>query len=120
MGVPKRVVVTGEAINYLIGKGSSIFFKRIKTLSSHRRTKNVQEKDYDGDMKFIILLLLISCGKPKDEERCRGGEEMQMMCQVEWAEEFRSFTIPSWVKNQCQSFYPTPGCYYDSSKRHYW
>jgi hypothetical protein len=75
-------------------------------------------------MKKLILMFVIiviqGCGDNKKGERCRGADEMQMLCQVEWAEEFRSFTIPEWVKNQCQNFYPSPGCYYDSSKRHYW
>ena len=75
-------------------------------------------------MRILILTFLIlslyACGKNEEGERCRGAEEMQMVCQVEWAEEYRAYTIPEWVKNQCVSFYPTPGCYYDSSKRHYW
>ena len=71
-------------------------------------------------LMILMLISSLSCGKNKDGERCRGGEEMQMQCQVVWAEEFHSFTIPAWVKNQCVDFYPAPGCYYDSSKRHYW
>ena len=68
----------------------------------------------------LMIILLSGCGDPKKGERCRGAEEMQMLCQVEWAEEYRAIIIPEWVKNQCKNFYPAPGCYYDSSKRHYW
>jgi hypothetical protein len=72
-------------------------------------------------LTFLILFLLaMSCGKNEDAERCRGAEEMQMLCQVEWAEEYGAYTIPERVKNQCTYFYPSPGCYYDSSKKHYW
>jgi hypothetical protein len=75
-------------------------------------------------ISFLILLLtlLLGCGKEgdKDPSRCRGADEMQMVCQVEWAEENYNLTIPDWVKERCEDFYPSPGCYYDSSKRHYW
>ena len=52
-----------------------------------------------------MIVLIQSCGDNKKGERCRGAEEMQMLCQVEWAEEFETFTIPDWVKNQCTNFY---------------
>jgi hypothetical protein len=68
----------------------------------------------------LMIILIASCGDSKKGERCRGAEEMQMLCQVEWAEEYKAITIPEWVQNQCQNFYPAPGCYYDSTKRHYW
>jgi hypothetical protein len=72
-------------------------------------------------MKFLLLLLLISCGKDEGKYvRCRSADEAQMKCQVEYAEEFRAFSIPDWVKERCVDYYPGPGCYYDSSKRHYW
>ena len=72
-------------------------------------------------MKILILLLVVSCGKPNTEgTRCRGAEEAQMKCQVDYAENYRTFTIPDYIKQQCISYYPSPGCYLDSSKRHYW
>ncbi len=72
-------------------------------------------------MKFLFLFFLVSCGKGDGETaRCRGAEEAQMRCQVEYAEEYRAFTIPEWVKDRCTDYYPSPGCYYDASKRHYW
>jgi hypothetical protein len=69
---------------------------------------------------FLFVLLLTGCGNSDKSARCRGAEEMQMLCQVEWAEEFKAYTIPEWVKAQCVNYYPAQGCYYDSSKRHYW
>lgn len=71
--------------------------------------------------KFILLtfIFLYGCGK-SDGERCRSADEMQMVCQVDYAEAYESFQIPDWVKKQCLSYYPAPGCYYDSNSRHYW
>lgn len=72
-------------------------------------------------MKYLFLFLLISCGKEDGTtERCRTYEEAQMKCQIEYAEEFSAINIPPWVKERCDDYYPGPGCYYDSSKRHYW
>jgi hypothetical protein len=73
------------------------------------------------DVRLIILLLIVACGKDEGEyARCRSAEEAQMRCQVEYAEKFRAYNIPEWVKNRCVDYYPGIGCYYDSSKRHYW
>ena len=72
-------------------------------------------------MKILILLILVSCGKPDTEgNRCRSADEAQMKCQVDYAENYRSYTIPDYIKTQCVNFYPSPGCYFESSKRHYW
>ncbi len=43
-----------------------------------------------------------------------------MKCQVDYAENYSAFTIPDYIKKQCVDFYPSPGCYFDSSKRYYW
>jgi hypothetical protein len=67
----------------------------------------------------IILLLLLSCGQGTSE-RCRGWEEMQMKCQISYAEAYKVYQIPDWVKQQCLRYYPSYGCYYDSNKRWYW
>jgi hypothetical protein len=72
-------------------------------------------------MKIFLLVFIVSCGKANTEgTRCRSAVEAQMKCQVDYAENYRSFTIPDYIKNQCVSFYPEPGCYFDSSKRYYW
>jgi hypothetical protein len=39
---------------------------------------------------------------------------------VDYAENYRTFVIPDYIKTQCMNFYPAPGCYFDSSKRYYW
>lgn len=72
-------------------------------------------------MKALLLLFLLSCGKNDTEGvRCRGAEEAQMKCQIDYAEEYEVFMIPDHIKTQCEAYYPEPGCYFDSSKRHYW
>jgi hypothetical protein len=79
-------------------------------------------------MKFLrplfsicLLVSLCSCGKPDTEgERCRSAEEAIMKCQVDYAEKFKAIVIPDYIKDQCISYHPTPGCYLDSSKRYYW
>ena len=69
---------------------------------------------------LLIPLLIQSCGDTSKGERCRSAEEIQMVCQVDYAEEYESFQIPDWVKKQCKNYYPSPGCYYDSASRHHW
>jgi hypothetical protein len=72
-------------------------------------------------MKIFILLILVSCGKPDTKgQRCRSAEEAQMKCQIDYAEAYSAFNIPDYIKRQCESLYSSPGCYFDSSKRHYW
>ena len=72
-------------------------------------------------VSICLLLSLCSCGKPSTEgTRCRSADEAQMKCQVDYAENYRTFVIPDYIKTQCMNFYPAPGCYFDSSKRYYW
>ncbi len=69
---------------------------------------------------LILLLLLTACGKRESSERCQSADEAQMRCQIEYAELYQAFEIPAWVKQQCKSYYPTPGCYFESGKRERW
>ncbi len=75
-------------------------------------------------VRFVILILTIlavSCGKSDLKgERCRSADEAQMKCQVDYAEKYEVFVIPDHIKKLCLDYYPQPGCYNDSSKRHYW
>jgi hypothetical protein len=69
----------------------------------------------------LILILALSCGKAdKEGERCRSADEMQMKCQLDYAENYQVFLIPDWVKTQCEQSHPEPGCYLDSSRRYNW
>jgi hypothetical protein len=43
----------------------------------------------------------------------------QMKCQVDYAENYRTFTIPNYIKQQSLKYYPAPGCYFDSSKSYF-
>ncbi len=50
-------------------------------------------------MKILFLLILVSCGKPDTEgTRCRSADEAQMKCQVDYAENDQTFTIPDYIK----------------------
>jgi hypothetical protein len=69
----------------------------------------------------VLLILSMACGKPGQEgERCRSADEMQMKCQIDYAENYQVLIIPDWIKTQCQTLHPSPGCYFDSSARYYW
>lgn len=71
--------------------------------------------------KLLILFVLVSCGEPGAEgERCRGAEEAQMKCQIDYVERYQILLIPEHIKRQCESFYPQAGCYLDSNKRYFW
>jgi hypothetical protein len=70
---------------------------------------------------LFFLIFMVSCGKPDEKgERCRSAEEAQMKCQVDYAENYRVYVIPDYIKKQCINVYPYPGCYFDSSKKYYW
>ena len=66
----------------------------------------------------LMIFFLLSCGDSEKRERCRSAEEAQMKCTIDYAEEYRVYQIPDWVKERCERFYPEPGCYLDSHKRH--
>jgi hypothetical protein len=54
---------------------------------------------------FIILLTLLGCGDDRDNEKSRRGEEMQLICQVDHVEKYKTLTIPNWVKKACNDYY---------------
>ncbi len=71
---------------------------------------------------LFFLLTIYGCGdeRERESERCRRGEEMELICQVDYVEKYETLTIPNWVKKACGDYYLKSGCYYEGDERHYW
>lgn len=59
-------------------------------------------------MKFLILILLVSCGKEKSRERCYNKTEAKMMCMSDYLSDgFTSMQADIY----CAPLYVVDACY---------
>lgn len=60
-------------------------------------------------MRILILLILVSCGQPK--EKCMIGQEKQMLCKAEVIGNWHPANAAEFELKQCEYQYPIGGCY---------
>ena len=60
-------------------------------------------------MRFILILLIISCGKPSKD--CVSGKQKRLECIVERMDYYRPLDVPQFEINNCEQTYPENFCY---------
>jgi hypothetical protein len=60
-------------------------------------------------MKYMILLILLSCGK--SEKRCVSIEEARLRCKADVVRDYWPGTAPESLMKQCEYYYPVEACY---------
>jgi hypothetical protein len=60
-------------------------------------------------MRYLIILILLSCGKPKN--KCISGEEMRLRCKADNVQRYFPIPVPQFEDDNCDLLYQNQMCY---------